>query len=396
MRLANREPSKYQTAVEAKVPERFLASFFDILMAFILTVCLFSLFDLALTHMSVYKDQASISESYQEELYSLVEDSHLSKREDSQLESVEDTARNYLLSLTLKTLKEVKPAEEISSSTYSEVEPITPETDALYYYNAIFKNENRDKYNDAEFYDADSYLNMFLTSDIKEYFTVEGGYAYLAEDVALDLDEYLVNNSDVGEEIYMSIYNRYSSLLNDAITEFTGSYRPYVEMNEKFIESSHSQLNMHGIALLLSYLLSLIILFIVMPLIFKDGKTISMRVLSLATSDVRGYETSLLNLIFRFFFYFLADGFIPFISVLLAFGYEGTFFMQINIMSFFNLFTFFIISLVYLLATSIVSLIPRKNGRQSLTDILSLLYLKDTKEYRKDEVIHFENKRERS
>ncbi len=392
MRLKNRETSKYLTAVEVPVVKRLLTSFLDILMCFILTICIFSITNLILGSMSVYTSTAELASTLQDELYELVEESGLSKRDedDDMLFSQEESAENYILSATLLILEENISSDEISNTIYQDVTSLDKTNDGLYHYNVVFKNENQSSFTSATFYDEESYYQR-LTSSVSDRYETRDGLPVFTLETAIAINNYYISNSTSGYEIYSEIKSNYLTLLDEDITEFTTSYQPYVEKEEDFMEATYSQLNMTGIAILLSFVLSVLVLFVLLPLIFKDGKTLSMKILSLAYCDVNGYEFSVLNLLLRLVFTFISMMFIPFLSGLLIYGYEGAYFMEINVLGFFNFFTAFIVSVVYLMISSIVSLIKRKKGRQSLTDILSLVYLKNTKEYKEDEVIHFNN-----
>lgn len=391
MRRNNAELSRYRTAVSASNSKRFLATFFDILIAFILSLSLFSIGDLILTNTSTFKANAEESSTYQEKLYELVEDSHLSTRENGSLKHLDDICDDYIYSLTLLSLQKIKPIDEISENTYKNIKPLTSDTDRLYYYHVIFKKAESDNFINSSYKDVDSYFDFFVTEDVNMYYVKSDEFPILNDNSALLLDDYLVNNSSEGKKIYDTIHTDYLSVLNDSIDEFTTSYKPYIETNSHFEDCTKKQLNLHGIVVLVTFLLSVLILYLVLPFIFRDGKTISMKVLGLAYCDVRGYEVSWVNICLRTLFSFIANCFSLFLIMLLAFGTEGTYFMQINVLGFFNLFTAFIISIVYLFFSGIVSLIPRKVQEQSLTDILSITYLKNAKEFYSDEVRHFKN-----
>lgn len=391
MRKNNSEPSRYQTAVAASNTKRFIASFFDILIVFILSLSLFSIGDLILTNTSIFKSNAQESQSYQDKLYELVESSRLTTRENNSLKNMNEICEDYVYSLTLLTLQDIKPLDEISQKVYQNITPLTLDNDRVYFYQVVFKKIEVENYLDDTSKDVDSYYDFFVTQAVKDYYVKTENFPVLNEKSALLLDEYFVNNSQDGKKVYEDIYNNYLNHLGASIDEFIISYTPYIKTNEEFEQCTAKQLNLHGIVLLITFFLAVLILYIILPFIFKDGKTISMKILGLAFCDVRGYSVSWINVVLRALFTFIASSFILFLIMLLTFGIEGTYFISINVLGFFNIFTAFIISLIYLLISSVLSFIPRKTQKQSLTDILSLSFLKNTKEFYADEVRHFQN-----
>ena len=391
MRKNNSEPSRYQTAVAASNTKRFIATFFDILIIFILSLSLFSIGDLILTNTSIFKSNAKESQSYQDKLYELVESSRLTTRENNSLKNMNEICEDYVYSLTLLTLQDIKPLDEISQKVYQNITPLTLDNDRVYFYQVVFKKIEVENYLDDTSKDVDSYYDFFVTQAVKDYYVKTESFPVLNEKSALLLDEYFVNNSQDGKKVYEDIYNNYLNHLSASIDEFIISYTPYIKTNEEFEQCTERQLNLHGIVLLITFFLAVLILYIILPFIFKDGKTISTKILGLAFCDVRGYSVSWINVVLRALFTFISSSFILFLIMLLTFGIEGTYFMSINILGFFNIFTAFIISLIYLLISSVLSFIPRKTQKQSLTDILSLSFLKNTKEFYADEVRHFQN-----
>lgn len=376
-----RENSPYRTAIAASRPKKFLAAFLDLLTVFILSIVFFMIADSILPSIPAYKTVQNQAADAQESLYGMVEDSGLSAKREGRLLSSDEMAEDYLKSAVYARILTLRPADEISRTVYEDVVPLTKDKDGLYCYYVEFKENNNQKFlKNKEESGIDYYAGTIL-KNVMKYFSMTEGYPTLKDEAALSLDEAYTNFTAEGLEIQDEILDAYSSGNEKARKDLQENYAPYVEKEKVFEMAKDRILQDRGIALLATFLFAFLLAYLLLPLLLKRGRTLSCRVLGLAVVSSDGKEIGFASFFIRLVFQCISALFIPFLEAVLLFGAEGVFFMEINLFSFFNLFVAMVVALVYLLVSGILDLIPRKGGHQTLTELLSLTLLKDTKTF---------------
>lgn len=368
----NRE-SPYRKGIPVKRGKKFLSAFLDLLSAFILLMVFFAVSDTILSHVPSYVQRQEKALSYQESLYQIVESSHLGKREDGILLSEKEVAERTMESATLEALLRFRDPEEISE-TYQDVEPLSPDNDPLYGYYVTFKKERPDDFLSSgglqEYQSILSQTGMFEEG--------EKGWMRLKREWAEKLNFYIVSGLLPYQDSYNQAIETYTNLILDAQKDLIQNYQPYLTTIELFDEIKNEILSLRGGMLLLSFFLSTLIVYLVLPLVLKEGRTLSFLFLHLAQVDVSGRRFGPLNAVVFYLCSFLASSFLPFLSCLVLFGAEGAFFLQVNLLGFINLFAWMIVSLIYLLLSSFFDLWKRKEIHQTLTQFLSRTILRDT------------------
>ena len=385
--MKERENSFYKNAVILNHTRKFLASFLDSLLVFLLSLVFFAIGDAVLGVTPAFeKAQSSVVES-QQSLYEIVESSGLSQRVDGRLLTPEEMSETYLKSSVLKTILEIKSPEEIGKSAYQNVKPITPDTDPVFKYFVMFKKKNENNFTEESKDKCGSsyYIDIVLGEEGKAYFEVQDGYPYLNEETALAIDEFYVSGSTYGQKVYESLKDIYSQANRKGREDLVSGYLPYLTEDGVFEEGRDGLLQMRGIVLLSTYLLAVAVVFLVFPLVFRDGRTLSDRFLEIGFCDISGKKFGVANHLLRLLFSWIGNLFVPFFVAILTFGGQGIHFMDINVLGFFNIFTGLVVSVVYLLVSGILDLVPRSKGHQTLTELLSLIVAKDGKEFRYDE-----------
>ena len=386
--MKERKESRYRNAVLLSRPKKFLARFLDGLSVLILSLVFFAISDGILSALPVYRDVQERIMDVRSELYSIVEESGLSRREDGTLLSSSDMAEEYLKRSVLCTLEEVKAPEEISQRIYKDVEPITPEEDGLFQYYVSFKVEKRDRFeaSSMEKSGLDYYQKEII--DDNAYFEYSDGYPYLNSESALAIDEYFVSGTARGKEVYDAVLELFDKAYFDASEDLMESYEPYVLAERTFLDCRDSLLSMRGIALLFSYLLGILMGYLLFPVLFQDGRTLSDKALDIAYTDITGKAIGGWNIMLRIILSLIANLYVPFVIAILLFGGEGVYFMDISILGFFNILVGFFVSFLYLLVSGLFDFVSRKGMHQTVTEILSQIVAKNGKEFMLEDKEH--------
>lgn len=205
---------------------------------------------------------------------------------------------------------------------------------------------------------------------------------------ALAIDQYYLSASAEGEKIYEDVIKLYSDGNRKARADLEENYLPYLSEYAAFVSCRDSLLEMRGIAILVSYVVSVLLVYLLFPLLFHDGKTISYRILDIGVTDLEGRVPGIGNHLLRNVFALLENMFLPFFLALLFFGGEGIYFMDINILGFFNLFVGMVFGIVFLVLSSLFDLWTRKGVHQTLVELLSLIVVRDGKEFKAREGVY--------
>lgn len=373
--------SAYRKGCLGKRGRKFLSSFLDLVMKFILVMVFFAISDAILRHVPAFVERQEEASAAQESLYRMVEDSHLSKREEGRLLSSEEIAEESVRKLTLESLLRFRDPAEISDRVYEDVEPMTASDDPLYFYYVDFKSRESESFLTPG--GADVYQKELLETGFFE--EREDGWLGLTEAAATEVDAYLVHGYLHSEETYNDIFNTYQNAILIAQKDLIGNYQPYLYEIGLFETARDEILKMRGGILLLSFLLSSLVLDLLLPLLLKEGRTLSMRILHLAQVGVDGRRFGIVHAIPFFLLSLLSSAFLPFLASLVLFGAEGVSLMSVNLLGFLNVFVLMLVALAYLLLSSLFDLWTRKGIHQTLTQFLSMTVVRDTSEWVEDD-----------
>ena len=381
--MRRHEESPLEKAVLLKRTRKFASSFLDFLCLFLLTLILFAISDAILSNLSFYKAKQDEAFKHQEELYRIVEESGISKREEGYLLSSETMAENVLKANVLKVLRENKAEEEISVQVYGNVESITPEKDGLYFYYVDFKAKQEESFlaESREEKGLSYYLEEVLHIDETDFFEVDGDYPYLEKETAFAIDEYYVSGTAYGKRIHDDILETYVSGNNMAREDISTNYVPYKTEEDAFLLAKDSLLLMRGNTILLSYFLSILIVYLLFPLLFHDGRTLAEKAMDIGYTDIEGRKVGVFQIVVRLLLSLVAFLVVPFLSAMILFGGEGIAFMDVHLLGFYNILVGAIVSVLYLLVSGLFSLWQRGKIHQTLTELLSLSLSRNGKEF---------------
>lgn len=366
--------SIYQNAAIVKRGRKFFATCIDFIILFVLSFILYGLSDLVLTSLPIYQEVQRQNADSLNSLYQIVSDSGLSIYRDSHLLTSDEMSSRQVKNLVYTTILDVKDKEEISTTIYEDASIITDDTDGLYHYYVTFKEENVDKFASIGGYGKEYYYDNVLNNS--EYF-IYNDLPYLKEEYALAIDQYYISNTMEGMRVYEELLSFFTDLFDQGREELINNYQPYLNTLNEFEINRDIQLNMRGITLLFSYTLSVLILYLMFPLIFQDGKTLTFKFMNIAYCTIDGNKPGFVNILIRMLFSLLCYLFIPFIQGFFVFGSEAVYLMDILVMGFYNFFISSCFSVVLLLISGLFDLFNRHGIHQTLAELCSLLVSKD-------------------
>ena len=386
----NRVPdSEYQFNSPFSLSKRIVSFLIDSLLLLVAVILCFQLVDVLYVNFNgrLNEINGEISES-RRLVVECFTGSGLMQYDESDGTALEDElmGQNFIYSLVLSTL-----GEDVSDKAAYEGDYIfgdMGETDrSVVYYYAQFKPAHSEEYTD---YDAaksgKAYVEeLFFSACNNE----ENGYfgesfPLLDRNVAAALDRLIVGREDsceingvtyYGRDIFVELYNAFSVILSDARTEFSGSYRPYTELNRSFSDSRDQLIKIKTGELCIAYFMGAFVCFMIVPLIFKGNSAAFLllrgRCIERSGLKMRWYNY-ILRWICRSLLYFSNILFV----ILLTYGRYAAFFLGGSIAGGLKFYMLCLIPIVVMLVSFVMFVID-KSDRRTLTDRLSLTAVKE-------------------
>ena len=227
--------------------------------------------------------------------------------------------------------------------------------------------------------------NLFLTACNNS----ENGYfgqsfPLLDKNVAVALDRLIVNRENsceidgvtyYGRDIFIELYNAFSSVLESARAEFTQSYRPFAELNEAFSSLRERLVKIKTGELCIAYFVAAFICFMIVPAIFR-GNSVALLLLRGRCIGHSGLKMRWYNYVLRWMcrslFYFSNIMFV----LLLTYGRYASFFLTCSIVGGLKFYMLCLIPVIVMLISFVIFAFD-KSERRTLTDRLSLTVVKE-------------------
>ena len=388
-----KQESFYKNSPVVTLRKKILPYLLDYFLTLILSLLLYVGVNAIGETLPYFKNIQSEASSIQLDLYSLVNDSGIRHQgEDGFLVTSEYKLEKMIKEEVLYSLK-INNNINSNSAIYDGFEALDlnnkEHNNGIYYYFINYKVNNLNLYNEeykAKDYGIDFYLNEIVKLKENNYFE-QGLYAndlnypLIKYDIAIAIDEYYRNNNyKIGSDYYNEIYSLYYSGINKAMNDLIYGNTSYISLNNKHNELVNDMLNFRGNALLISYVLSVIIIYLIFPLILKEGRTIGLRVFKLVSIDINGNKVSILNNLIRMIVSIFSVFSLLIIDIFLLFGTQAMYFFNINLLGFINIFVLSLISLIFNLI-SIAFTFINKNKHQNIEETLAMIVVVDGDEF---------------
>ena len=238
-------------------------------------------------------------------LVTTVCDTHISKKnERGDLVDRSTLLDEYIHGAVLNSLQE-NNYEGISTETYKDYQAINQTNDYAFRYFIDFKPTNIDDFESDAItsYGKDYYNKLFLepnaqSQDEEEkkktlypYFQIEetSGYPLMTFDTAKQIDNYFRDrNYSQGKTVFDEITRSYENTLTVGFNDIQAHYIPYQILQMQYEKNSQKMFIIKLVELSVTYALAILLSYFVMPMILKDGRTLSMKILSLGASSRNG------------------------------------------------------------------------------------------------------------
>lgn len=383
-----RKKSLYSTALVCKPFKKLGAYFLDLFLTFIVGVLFFAIFEGIMNATPLVKERKININNVTYSMYDMVISSGLGKDNGSGvLISQNDYVSNYIKGATYKSLT-MNSVDNISLETYKDVVSIDETNDGVYIYYTTFKTNNLESYgtNARVNYGYDYYKKQLNYNDTISSYFVSDEYPYLTLDTAKKIDEYFRNDSySIGKEIYSNLDTSYRKLLEDGIYDIQHNYKPYLSLNEDYEKKTSSLYVIKNIEIIITYLLSIFVIYIMFPLIFKNGQTLSFKILKLAVIDKNGYEPTILNYLIHYLVLAVESLIMIPLTALVFYSSDSIGWISQTLFLNFSFLSLGIYSFLILIMSFVLTFVFRKT-RQTLSEYLSMEIVKDMTMYESKEI----------
>lgn len=387
--MTKQKSSFYKDAVVAKRTRKVGAAILDYLLMLITSVLFFLGANAITEALPFMKEKEQEIAGVQNEMSALIKESKIGSLKDGSLESVETITKNYMYRLAHYSLIKDGVKEEDISPLIRAYEAVTPDNDNCFYYYVTFKENHSSDFiaKDDSIVGAKEYIAAlskdlsfnFVYAEDEEY----AHYPYLDLDTSLALQEYMNGNTNFekGSKIYEDIHDRYRLLLESGVKEFQADFAPYVELNAKNNEIKTSLYGVRFLEFFIAYTCGAFIAYLLVPLILKDGRTLSDKSLSLAYVKKEGGERpEYWRILIQFAFRYIGLlGTMALLSIV-AYGTSSIDLIFHTFFGFLSLLGLLIFTCLYALTSFAVTFFD-KEKKYTLSEFFSGLILKDGKEF---------------
>lgn len=381
----------YKTVKKGK---RFLCALLDYFLVVIFSLLFFSVSYPIYENLPLTKDIKNSYQERQNETVSILKDTHLQTYNESNVafDSVEKDGDRYIrclvkTSFSLNNMKYYEKKDDVK------VEVMIAKEDLLdYYENGIFvhdpigeyylhfRNLHIDSYSDEGIQSMSrSDLNhRILELDqenqdlVEEGFKMDGTF-YLNPELASRLSDYLNFQDESGKETYQRVMSLYKNAIQLGIKEIESSYQPYLDTLKTFQDKLEEYSTGFNVTMILSYLLSFLVCYLLFPLCFKRGRTISYRFNSLFPVRNDGFDLSVINYLIKYFVLFVEQ----FSSLFFLTLFLGK--LQVLSLPFLGAVTMFqLIVFSFLLSLVSIAFLFLSKENQTLSEFASMSYTVDS------------------
>ncbi len=392
-----KQESVYKNNTVTKPSKKILPYLLDYLLNLILTMVLYIFINLIASSMPLFKNIQTNASNVQTQLYEIVNSSGLTYQGDDGYLISTDTRIEQLIKEEMIYVFELNDdSSKLSSATYSGYQALNLEdrthTNPIYYYYTNYKANNLDLYLDdsKNTYGYEYYINTIVDlNEYSDYFELDVYeedtlYPIIKYEIAEDIHQYLLDGIYLyGETAYNTIYNLYFYALNDAMDDLINNNSSYVSLNEEYYDYVYDMLNIRGNCLLISYFLSTSIIYLLMPILLKEGRTIGLRAFRLITHDIKGNKINIINNLIRYGISIFSSFSLLIISLFFIFTTEGMYFFSINLLGFINIFILGIVSFIFSLISYTFTIIM-KSTNQNIEELLSMMVVVNLDEMKID------------
>ncbi len=389
-----RQNSFYSQGEVCRTGRKFASYVLDFLVSVILMVLLFMACEgISNSTEGMKKRNEEVRSSYTS-LINMIQDSGISKADESEnLLSRSQLVENYMKGAVLHSLKS-NGVTGISEETYKDVTEMDEKKDYAFYYYVTFKTSHISDYKEEAktTVGADYYYQQLVQYSSDDHFVLtEDKYPIISLDSAKAIDNYFRDSSySVGNSAYTSISESYSLLLQSGSKDLQNNYNPYLLLFEGYQTKLKAFYKIRCLELFLCYLLTLFIVYMMFPLIFRNGQTLSMKILKIGATDKNGNQVAWYQLLIKYAVHVLEFALIIPVVALLYYGTDALDLIGSSIVWNISYLSLGAFSIVFMVCSMILVFCLRKT-KQSIPEYLSFMIVHDNDVMMVEETFDGEN-----
>ena len=250
-------------------------------------------------------------------------------------------------------------------------------------------NENRNEENKRAFQEyARTFVSEFEANKESNILFIKDNQVLMTYEYAKALDNFIVLGKEIsdvngvcvnGSDTYSILYKVFNQLLQNAKEDLMTNNKLYLDCFDKFNEVRNKMIGYKWIELFISFSIICFVYHFIIPLIFKDGSTISMKLFHMSSCDKDGYHVGMVSMLLKFVSEYITFLNVVFIIVTFLYNTNSRIFLQYKIFDLIPMTVIYAISILYLIVSLAFTSFKSMNY-QSLSDKISNQILKDTRE----------------
>lgn len=349
--------------------KKFYVGLFDFLAMFLACILLFVGFLAIFQSSATYATMSGAISSAEKELADVCVETKLTRYESDEngtsLVSMERIAVDYVKSQVLARFV-ADSDERANDALFKGVNTATTDNDPCYFYLATYKTAHSADYAKQTDYTVDYY-----TKNTEKTECFDGAaYPLVKADVADEIFAYLKDNS-ASDKAYNTVKTMYEDMVNGCVGDFMDVSNLYDAKQQQYGAVSERLYKTYIYALLVVYLIAIAVWYLVLPLVFKDGQTVFMRLFRLRCVNYDGQNIGGGQVVVRFVCQLVLYLFTPLLILLLSMDIS-TFSVVIFVrfLRFFNLFAVGTLALVLTVCNMVFTFYSKKK-KQTIAEFVA-------------------------
>lgn len=280
--------------------KKFHIALFDFLLMTICCAVLFAAFLLIFQGSDPYEQMQRTISSAEAELAEVCAQTKLTRLETTEggetLLSMEHIADEYVLGQVYASYILWDDPRKMDT-LFEDATEMTADNDPCYYYITQYRTEHKERYSGSG-EELTQACYMEATRSLKGVYADEQ-YPVLTPEAADAVFAYLKGDSD-DAGTYTQVKKMYLTLLQQMVSDFMENCSLYKSAQQSYEQANLHMYSHYVYALLVSYCLSMATFYLVIPLCFKDGRTVFMRLFRLRCLDVEKNDVGAGQVVIRF------------------------------------------------------------------------------------------------
>lgn len=351
--------------------KKFYVGLFDFLTMFLSCVLLFVGFLAIFQSSASSKEMSDAIASAEKELADVCVETKLTRYESGEsgtsLVSMERIAVDYVKSQVLARFIADSDGRA-NDAVFDGITAATTKNDPCYFYLATYKNEHSADYGKQTEYTVDYYKETVGKTECFD----NADYPLIKASAADEIFAYYKDNSS-SDVAYNSVKTAYENMVKGCVGDFMDVSNLYDAKQQAYGAASERLYKTYIYALLIAYLLSMTVWYLVLPLVLKDGQTVFMRLFRLRCVNYDEQNVGGGQVVVRFACQMVLYLFTPLLILLLSMDIS-TFSVVIFVrfLRFFNLFAVGTLAFLLTICNMVFTFYSKKK-KQTISEFIAKL-----------------------